>query len=269
MRTVLGIDAAWTSRNPSGVALVAECERGWELVAVSSSYEKFSSLRKLQTAPPETTARLANVEILLSVSKSLTGNVVDLIAIDMPISLWPIEGRRAADNSVSKEYGGRNCGTHTPSISRPGRISDELRASFESNGYPLMTKSIVSPGLIEVYPHPALVELAQASDRLKYKYDRRGRYWGQLTPSARLLELKAVWSQIVRLLGEHIRGVAERLPELKPHMTGAEFKAFEDSLDAIVCAWVGICALEGLARPYGDEQAAIWIPCRSSLRFLN
>jgi hypothetical protein len=31
-------------------------------------------------------------------------------------------------------------------------------------------------------------------------------------------------------------------------------------VDAIVCAWVGIAVLEGRAEPFGDDDAAIWIP---------
>ena len=36
MRTVLGIDAAWTGTQPSGVALAEETERGWRLDAVAA-----------------------------------------------------------------------------------------------------------------------------------------------------------------------------------------------------------------------------------------
>jgi predicted RNase H-like nuclease len=41
---------------------------------------------------------------------------------------------------------------------------------------------------------------------------------------------------------------------------GWEMKAFEDMLDAVVCAWIGVTVLEGRARAYGDERSAIWIP---------
>ena len=34
----------------------------------------------------------------------------------------------------------------------------------------------------------------------------------------------------------------------------------EDALDAVVCAWVGVCALEGRAKAYGDPDSAIWVP---------
>ena len=36
-------------------------------------------------------------------------------------------------------------------------------------------------------------------------------------------------------------------------------KRFEDTLDALVCAWVGACYLAGHAECYGDAAAAIWV----------
>jgi len=50
------------------------------------------------------------------------------------------------------------------------------------------------------------------------------------------------------------------MPTLGDLPTGIELKAYEDALDAIVCAWVAICALEGRAAPFGDDASAIWIP---------
>jgi hypothetical protein len=40
-RAVLGIDAAWTLSQPSGVALVAETPNAWRLVAADASYQRF------------------------------------------------------------------------------------------------------------------------------------------------------------------------------------------------------------------------------------
>jgi predicted RNase H-like nuclease len=37
-------------------------------------------------------------------------------------------------------------------------------------------------------------------------------------------------------------------------------KAFEDALDAVVCAWVGACVMDGKAVAYGDDVSAIWVP---------
>jgi hypothetical protein len=56
-------------------------------------------------------------------------------------------------------------------------------------------------------------------------------------------------------------------PELTA--TRAELKAYEDKLDAVICAWVGICALEGRPTPFGDENSAIWIPSALIKRVLS
>ncbi len=41
MPVVLGIDAAWTLKQPSGVALVSKDDTVWRLVAASPSYQHF------------------------------------------------------------------------------------------------------------------------------------------------------------------------------------------------------------------------------------
>lgn len=62
------------------------------------------------------------------------------------------------------------------------------------------------------------------------------------------------------LLDVRIEGVAAALPKPALDWRGYEMKAFEDSLDAVMCAWVGTCVVESKARPYGDMESAIWIP---------
>ena len=41
---VLGIDAAWTAHNPSGVALVQRATEGWECLALAPSYDAFLAI---------------------------------------------------------------------------------------------------------------------------------------------------------------------------------------------------------------------------------
>lgn len=255
MRAVLGIDAAWTERQPSGVALVVDNGAGWRLHKIAASYMAFTDeaddgryARHLGSKPdPENILAAAGVSI-------------DLVGIDMPLSMVPIVGRRVSDNLISSLYGSRHAGTHTPSSLRPGRLSDELRVGFDELGFPLLTLGSTIPALIEVYPHPALIELAAAAQRLPYKHGKAGKYWPDDTPAGRRQRLLEVWTQIVGLLDVRIEGVAAALPMPALDCRGYEMKAFEDSLDAVVCAWVGTCVLEGKARPYGDKESAIWIP---------
>jgi predicted RNase H-like nuclease len=261
MRTVLGIDAAWTLTQPSGVALVTETASGWRLVAVESSYQRFhdhADSTLLPNARPLGSAPQAYA--LLASCAALSGRAVDLVAIDMPLSHAPIIGRRPCDNAVSRAYGARKCGTHTASALRPGAISDDLTAAFAACNYPLRTRAAEAPGIIEVYPHPALVELSGAAMRLPYKLSRSAQYWPALNSEQRRLQLYCQWSDIVVLLENRIDGVAAALPALGPGASRLDAKAYEDKIDAIVCAWVAICALDGRAIPFGDEVSAIWIP---------
>ena len=61
-------------------------------------------------------------------------------------------------------------------------------------------------------------------------------------------------------LEQEITGVRAALPLPAIVASGIDLKAFEDALDAVICAWVAISALEDWAKPYGDENSAIWVP---------
>lgn len=261
MTAVLGIDAAWTATQPSGVALVENSGSFWRLVAVAASYLNFTNggerpINEQDRPFPS----VIDLRTTLDAGASKIGGSIDLIAIDMPLARTAIIARRNADNAVSRAYGARKCGTHTPSAIRPGSISDAIREACEASCYPLLTKAISTPGLIEVYPHPALVELTGAIERLPYKVAKSRSYWRSETPMNRRIRLLDQWTTIVSALEKEVAGVSAMFPV--PQHTAAtwELKAFEDALDAVICAWVGICVLENRAIPYGDDDAAIWIP---------
>jgi predicted RNase H-like nuclease len=257
MALVLGIDAAWTPGQPSGVALVSGDGDDWRLCALASSYGHFVAVEA--PADPRPRGSLPEAAQLLAAAQRMSRSRVDVVAIDMPMALSPIIGRRASDNAVTRAYGARWCGTHSPSAARPGGISDRLRAEFAALGYPLRTGPFVGRGLAEVYPHPALVELAGADQRLPYKVSRISRYWPDAPPTERFRALFAEWQTIVTLLEKRIAGVGAAMGPL-PEAGGWACKSFEDRLDALVCAWVGTCILAGRARPLGDQDSAIWVP---------
>ncbi len=86
---------------------------------------------------------------------------------------------------ISSEYGARHASTHTPSVTRPGSLSDELRIGFEVAGYPLAVSQPSGRALLKVYPHSALIELASADRRLPYKHSKSRKYWSDESPAAR------------------------------------------------------------------------------------
>jgi len=260
VRAVLGIDAAWTDRQPSGVALAVEQSDGWHLKTVAASYGQFLSAADGGSSE-RATNMLPDVQALLASAKAICGHSVDLVAIDMPLARTKITGRRASDEAISRSYGGRWASTHSPSSLRPGKISDDLRAGFEAVGYPLRTAGPVAQGLVEVYPHPALIEFLEAEQRRPYKYAKRRNYWPLSSNAASKVLIRDEWWRILGYLNNEIDGARSQFPQFDPwNFAGAEWKAREDMLDAVICAAVGICVLEERAVPFGDNDSAIWVP---------
>jgi len=259
-RAVLGIDAAWTVTEPSGVAAAVETASGWRLAAVAASYEQFiARANGVEPGGERPHGSKPSAADLLDAAWRICGARVDLVAVDMPMARHPIVGRRPGDNAISSKYAARGAGTHSPSARRPGAVSDTLRADFEAHGYALCTCA-PARGLIEVYPHPALIEFLEAGYRLEYKVGKIAAYWRNDSPDARHCKLREVWARIVEGLERRIKGVKAALPPPASEIRGWRLKAYEDRLDAVVCAAVAIACLNGKAKAFGDDDAGIWVP---------
>ena len=263
---VLGIDAAWTAHNPSGVALVQRKAEGWQCLALAPSYDAFIRLASGHHWDPKTKAGGSRPDpaALLQASQQLAGAAVSCVAVDMPLATTPITGRRAADTAIASRFGTRGCAVHSPSSERPGAIADQLRGDFAALGYQLHTTAVPTPfpALIEVYPHVALLALLERNYRVPYKVSRSLQYWKaeSLTPAERIERLLIEFRAINTGLEAQISGIPEFIPEPSEVTTLASLKPIEDMLDALICAWMGIEHLEGRTAGLGDESAAIWIP---------
>jgi predicted RNase H-like nuclease len=109
-------------------------------------------------------------------------------------------------------------------------------------------------------PACGAIEFLEAGYRLEYKVGKIAAYWRNDSPHARHRKLREVWARIVEGLERRIKGVKAALPPPAPEIRGSCLKAYEDKLDAVVCAAVAIAALNGKAKAFGDEHAAIWVP---------
>lgn len=266
MSVVLGIDAAWTAGAPSGVGLVVSQASAWRCVAVAPSYEAFLGLAEgaaVDWARRGFRGSAADVPALLAAAHRLAGAPVDVVTIDMPVSTQPISGRRTADNAVSRAFGARGCSAHSPSAVRPGALGAALSQAFADAGFPLATMAAggsVGPRLLEVYPHPALLSLLGRGYRVPYKVSRARRYWPSKTPARRIDALLAQFAAVYEALSAVFGSLPLPAPAKFAAKTLAALKRYEDALDALVCAWVGVQFLAGKACAYGDEAAAVWCP---------
>jgi predicted RNase H-like nuclease len=239
--------------------LVAQAQAGWRLVAAEASYQHFYDRAEGRPSGRPIASR-PRPSALLASAMRLCGRPVDLIAIDIPLAHGPITGRRRSDDEVSRAYGARDFETLSPSVARPGLIGRELKKGFRIAGYPLLTEAAEPPGVIEVCPHPALLELTGAAKRMPYEATKARSYWGWATPAQRHDLMRRERDQIKSLLQHEIAGVEAALPPPDPQARIGELKAYENMLDAVICAWVGVRALEGGAIPFGDANSAIWVP---------
>lgn len=259
-RAVLGIDAAWTSKHPSGVALVVDDGSGWRALAAEPSLQAFvgAALAGRGTGEPPLEPPLEQV---LEVARLRAGVRPEVVAIDMPLARCPVRARRAADDEVSRRFGRSKCSTHSPTPARPGPRAEAWRAELEDLGLPLATAEThpgAAPASLEVYPHVSLLHLCRAEERLPYKVSRSGQYWPGTRPAERVERLLEVFRRIHLALEQELGPLPLHLPPSSASL--AALKPLEDTLDALVCAWTAAHHLGGSTRALGDADAAIWVP---------
>lgn len=269
---VLGIDAAWTAHHPSGVALALASARGSpRLLRLARSYEEFCRINANEKIDWSTKVHGCepNILALLGVCKKIANAMPNVIALDIPIGPQFITGRRTADKMVTSAYISRKAGTHSPTAKRPGPISQMLFQQLSACGFEwLHTKSTFSRNknshvFIEAYPHPAIIELLDLDERLKYKVSKLQKYWPGLEGDKRWAALAQNLARLRTALDKRIAGVADWLPSAKSFIKNestSRLKGYEDALDAIVCTWIGCEFLAGHCVAYGDEGSAIWLP---------
>lgn len=213
----IGIDLAWSGRNPSGLALL-DLEH-------ASGRLRFVEACCLQT----------DEEIIAWIEERRRRTTV--LAIDAPlIAPNPAGTGRPCDRKITSVFGRYHAGTYpanAPKCARPIGLRRKLqRLGF--NPDPRLVPRRAGRRQIEVYPHPAQVVLFGLERILKYKK-------GKLAARRRGL----------RRLTEHIRADLRRQrPRLVSNarlrrllapdsiLRGNALKAWEDKLDALFCGYL-------------------------------
>jgi predicted RNase H-like nuclease len=286
-RGVLGIDAAWTEGAPSGVAWIVEGAKGWHVAGCAPSYAEFCGLADGQSVDWSVSAKgvgaWPDIEALLAAAQRIERAEARVVAVDMPLAIGPCVARRRADNAISSVFGAQGCSTHSPTPSRPGEMGLDLMRQLDAAGFPLAVaepepeperrpepglapgrragwQGATGPHALEVYPHPALLRLLDAPYRVPYKVSRSSKFWKGESVQARVGHLLSAFREIEAGLHRELGVIPVELPEASRVKTLASLKRFEDALDSLICAWIGMRFLEGEADAFGDATAAIWVP---------
>jgi predicted RNase H-like nuclease len=210
----LGIDLGWRSQ-PTGLCCLEWQDGKLHL----RDLERLEAIAEILAwvdhwAPPETSAA---------------------IAVDAPTLIPNETGMRLPDRLTHKHFGRYHAGCYPANLGRPfAERTVTFGLSLEARGFnhaPELVPQQPGRHQIEVFPHPAMIQLFGLPQILKYKK-------GKLAD--RRLELLK--------LRQHI---LQDLPTLEPSLflpnstpipdiptKGTEMKAVEDQLDALMCAYV-------------------------------
>lgn len=205
-----GLDLAWSTRNRTGGCalsnegtVVDECMLG------------------------------SDDEIVSWIEHHLAGPAV--IAVDAPLLVPNEVGRRASENELARVYGSRKAGPHSSNrrrlLSVHGTVRGEqlaARLSAQGFGDPWSESDRI---LLEVFPHPTIIEAFGLHERLVYKA-KKGVDVAQRRQGLR--QLAALLDQL-RAADPPLSGPTIEIGE---QVRGSGLKEIEDRLDARICAWV-------------------------------
>jgi len=219
----IGIDLAWSDRNNTAAAAIKAQHGQGELIHCKE---------RLGT----------NDEIIAFISEIAKAEPA-IVGIDAPLLVPNKSGTRPCDLKVTREFGHYHAGAFPANrkiLERVfnGRVrGEELVRELEAMGFTHDYNIAHHPNtcrqVVEVYPHPATINLFKLPQILKYKR-RKGR-----SPEDRRKALSE--------LQQHIISLKEAKPCLQiegkelltiTSLLGSRLKVREDLLDAILCAHI-------------------------------
>ncbi len=240
-RSFLGLDLAWSDRNPSGVAALDDRGRVVDARADLGG----------------------DADLLAWVRSHLCATTV--IGIDMPTVVPNDAGMRRCERELARDFRRHHAGPHPanrrrfPDGGRARALLDALAADGVVENLTLAPRTR-GRFAFEVFPHPSLVRLFDLPTIFRYK--KKSRAWPGVL---------AEWSRYRAALASLERAEPPLyLGDAVPAVAAARgYKRFDDLLDAVTCAYVAsflwrFGTAPPHARVYGDlRDGYIAIPDRA------
>ncbi len=171
-------------------------------------------------------------EVLDWVDEVASDSAPAILAVDAPTLIPNETGMRLPDRLAHKYFGKYHAGCYPANLGRPfaARLVS-FGLDLEARGFlhaPTLKAMQLGRYQIEVFPHPATIQLFNLAQILKYKK-------GRLAERAQALGV--LRSHILTHLPQQNPPLI--IPDLPPiPTTGRALKALEDQLDSIICAYV-------------------------------
>ena len=188
-------------------------------------------------------------DILTWIDTQVSPTEPAIVAVDAPTIIANLTGMREADKLTHKHFGRYHAGCYPANLSRPfAQKTVEFGLCLEARGFvhaPIIETQKLGRYQIEVYPHPATINLFKLDRIIKYKK-------GKL--AERQLELMKLCQYIIDILPNlepslNLANSQTKNPRSEAFICGsslpeiptsiATLKALEDQLDALLCAYIG------------------------------
>ncbi|WP_036481490.1 DUF429 domain-containing protein [Myxosarcina sp. GI1] len=191
----------------------------------------------------ELTTKAEITEILTWIDRHVSDNEPALIAVDAPTIIPNQTGTRLPDKLTHKYFGRYHAGCYPANLNRPfADRTTSFGLSLSARNFihaPAIEAQKLGRYQIEVYPHPAIVNLFGLQKILKYK---KGKLADRKTE---LIKLRDYIVNQLPLLEPSLAildtetSLKNLVPIIDDKITGKELKAIEDRLDSSICAYVG------------------------------
>jgi predicted RNase H-like nuclease len=219
----IGIDLGWKSQ-PSGLCCLEWIDGQLQLLDLDRQE--------------------AIADILTWIDRIVKPNEPAIIAVDAPTLIPNDTGSRLPDKLTHKYFGKYHAGCYPANKNLPfADRTVNFGLELESRGYihaPTIEPQKLSRYQIEVFPHPAIVNLFNLERILKYKKGRLSdRRLELIKLQNYLLHILPSFSPPLRLCGSLRQAAGASMFPLQIPTTGAALKATEDKLDSLICAYVG------------------------------
>lgn len=218
----IGIDLAWSPRNPTGIAAI----RGTP-----------------QQAHMQEAAIVQTMDEIVAFVLHHSADLPALVAVDAPLRVPNEQGRRPAEAELGRVFARYQAGAHPANrqrLSFDGAVRGEILVQqlaahgfCESDGSDVQ---VVARPVVEVYPHAAMIGLFGLSRTLKYKHKP------QYSAAFRLAEWHR-YQQYMRQLAHAepaLHGHTALLAQDVAQLRGRQRKHYEDQVDALLCAYIGL-----------------------------
>jgi len=233
----VGIDLAWRGgKNTSAVSIAKLEDNELHVVRVIPSIAKWSDVLRL-----------------LCELDDVRG-----IAIDAPLILTNTSGQRICERDLNREFSSRFAGAHPSNLALyPDADAIKLSAELTKLGY--IHCNTGGTFQIEVYPHPAIIEMFGLPERHQYK---KGRVDERREGQIRLSNMIKGLAHSPVLLLHLSEGLSIALDETGIRsLRGRRLKQNEDALDSIICLYIAGLYSKDFTRTFGNrDEGYIVVP---------